>query len=88
MDNPFELLLSRFNKMEALLLTIIEKSEKEEDKLLTTQEVAKLFSVTNVTISSWISKGLLTPCSMGGRNYFKYSEVLESMKTLKKYKTK
>ena len=60
--------------------------QQQQEKLLTTAEVAALFGVTNVTISSWISKGKLIAYNQGGRNRFKYSEVIESLKTLKKYK--
>lgn len=65
-----------------------EQAGAQQDKLFTTAEVADLFGVTTVTISSWISKGLLQKYTMGGRNRFKYSEVMESMKTLKKYRVK
>lgn len=63
-----------------------EQHQQLQEKLLSSKEVAKLFNVTTVTISSWIGKGLLITHSKGGRNYFKYSEVMDSMKTLKKYK--
>lgn len=65
-----------------------EHDEQLQDKLLTTAELCKIFNVTGVTINSWIKKSLLIKHSKGGRNYFKYSEVMESMKTLKRYKTK
>lgn len=57
-----------------------------QESLLSTAEVSKLFKVSQVTVSNWVSKGLLTRYSIGGRNRFKYSEVMDSMKTLKKYK--
>ena len=59
---------------------------KLQEKLLSTTEVAKLFKVSTVTIGSWSDQGLLIKHSIGGRNYYKYSEVMESLKTLKKYK--
>ena len=77
--------------IQSITLSLINALRKEQqadhqEKLLTTQEVAKLFGVTTVTISSWITKGYLSPSKIGGRNRFKYSDVMESMKTLKKYK--
>lgn len=72
-----------FNKwMEA---TRINEEKKLQEKLLTVKEVAELFSVSTVTISSWVSKGLLTKYSIGGRTKFKYSEAMQSLKTIKKY---
>ena len=57
-----------------------------QEKLLNVSEVAKLFKVSSVTIASWVDRGLLIKYCIGGRNYFKYSEIIESLKTLKKYK--
>ena len=57
-----------------------------EEKLLTTGEVKKLFGVSTVTIGSWSDQGLLKRYSIGGRNFYKNSEVMDSLKTLKKYK--
>ncbi len=64
------------------------QQEQQQEQLLTTAEVAKMFGVTNVTISSWIAKGVLVPYSTGGRNRFKQSEVMQSMKTVRKYKVR
>ena len=80
-----------FDKLlEALFNKVMEANRQErkelvEEKLLTAKEVAQLFSVSTVTISSWVSKGLLTKYTIGGRNKFKYSEVMDSLKTLKRY---
>lgn len=81
---PFdELLEAFFNRvMEA---NRIDEEKKLQEKLLTAKDVAKLFGVSTVTISNWVSKGLLTKYSIGGRTKFKYSEVMQSLKTIKKY---
>lgn len=61
--------------------------EDQQEKLLTTKEVCRMFDVTSVTISAWINKGKLKRYSnQGGKNFFKYSEVMESLNSLKKYK--
>jgi len=57
-----------------------------EEKLLTANDVKELFAVSTVTIASWTKKGLLIKHPIGGRNFYKNSEVMESLKTLKKYK--
>ena len=78
-----KLLEALFNKvMEA---NRQEKKEQIGEKLLTAKEVAQLFSVSTVTISSWVSKGVLTKYSIGGRTKFKYTEVMDSLKTIKRY---
>ena len=57
------------------------------DEFLSVKELQKLFkpSVSRVTIDNWSNKGLLKKIFMGGKVYFKKSEVFESLNTLKKY---
>jgi hypothetical protein len=65
--------------------------EKQQEDLqaqfLSPKETCKLFnpSISLVTLASWTDKGLLKKYSISGRTYYKYSEVIESLKTLKKY---
>jgi excisionase family DNA binding protein len=56
------------------------------EKLMTPQETADLLRVSLVTIYSWVKDGRLTKHSMGGRTYFKYSELMASLDTLQRYK--
>ena len=63
----------------------INDEKKLQEKLLTAKEVAQLFGVSTVTISNWVGKGLLRKYSIGGRTKFKYSEVMQSLKTIRKY---
>ena len=81
--------------LDQLLTTITEKvivairkqqQEDQQEKLLNTTEVCELFRVTPVTINAWIKQGKLKVYPKGGRNFFKYSEIMESLTTLKKYK--
>lgn len=55
------------------------------EKLLTPKEAADLLRVSNVTIWSWEKAGRITKHSMGGRTYFKYSELMASLETLQRY---
>ena len=82
---PLESLLKSFREIIREEIKADLKDQLQE-KLLNVTEVAKLFSVSTMTISSWVAKGLLTKYSIGGRNYFKNAEVMESLKSLKKYK--
>ncbi len=64
-----------------------QQQEEQQEKLLTTAEVCELLHVTPVTINTWINKGKLKKYSNeGGKNFFKYSEVMDSLTSLKKYK--
>lgn len=51
----------------------------EDIKLLTRQEVADLFKVNVTTIYNWTKKGKLMPYGIGGRIYFKQSELEDAL---------
>lgn len=57
------------------------------EKLLSPAEVCKMFqpAISKPTLSKWTDAGHLIMYRIGGRTYYKYSEVMEAAKTLKKY---
>jgi excisionase family DNA binding protein len=55
----------------------INSKPKEEDSLLCRKDLARLFSVSLVTISSWTKRGKLPYYQIGARIYFKKSEVMK-----------
>jgi hypothetical protein len=59
-----------------------------QEKLLSPAEACKIFQpkISKPTLSSWSNKGLINEHRLGGRIYYKYSELIEAAKTLKKYK--
>ena len=61
--------------------------EKMLEKLLSTKEAQKLFHppVTAATLRNWEKKALIKSYKINGQKYYKYSELLSSFKTLKKY---
>ena len=56
------------------------------EKLLTAKEAADLLRVSLVTLWQWEKNGRIAKYSMGGRTYFKYSELMAGLDTLKRYK--
>lgn len=61
-----------------------------QEKLLSPEEACKMFvpKVTKPTLEAWSKNGPLTKHYIGGRVFYKYSELMESLKTLQRYKTK
>ncbi|MFM2018897.1 MAG: hypothetical protein RL007_2553 [Bacteroidota bacterium] len=59
--------------------------QKEEEELLKRKQVAKLFSVSLVTISDWCKTGKLPFHRINSRIFFKKSEVLQAMQSTQKY---
>ena len=55
----------------------INSKPNEEDSLLCRKDLARLFSVSLVTISAWTKSGKLPYHRMGSRIYFKKSEIMQ-----------
>jgi predicted DNA-binding transcriptional regulator AlpA len=49
------------------------------DQFLSRNEVAKLLKISISTVHNWTKRGILTPYHIGGRVYFKPSEIENSM---------
>ena len=55
----------------------------EPEELMTREEVAEFLKVNLSTVSTWTSQGRLTCYGMGGRRYYKKSEIMASLEILK-----
>lgn len=53
------------------------------EKYLTRKEVMQLFKISKGTLSNWVEAGTLTKYGVGGRIYFKSSEIEQTMIKLK-----
>lgn len=64
------------------------KAEELMDKYLSPEKSRKLFDpeISLVTLSAWAKKGLVNKHHIGGRTYYKYCELMDAVKSLKKYK--
>lgn len=64
------------------------KQRKEfEEKLFSAADACKLFSpaIAKSTLHQWTAEGLIPVYRIGGRIFYKYSEVIEAAKRIKKY---
>ncbi len=52
---------------------------KEPTEYLTRQEVAEMFSIDLSTVHNWTKRGKLIPYGLGGRIYYKRSEIEASL---------
>lgn len=64
------------------------KKQDLEERMLSPAETCKLFqpAISKVTLHNWTKEGRLRDYRIGGRVFYKYSEVISSLTTLKKYK--
>lgn len=62
--------------------------DDQPEKLLSPAETCKMFhpSISKVTLAAWTAKDLLQDHRIGGRVYYKQSEILAKLTTIKKYK--
>lgn len=60
------------------------KEDKHKNELLTQKETAKFLKVDASTIYHWVKKGKINSYGIGGRRYFKRSELIESLILLNK----
>lgn len=59
-------------------------SQQANDDLLTREETCKFLSIDSSTLWAWTNKGKVKAYGIGNRRYYKRSELLECLKSLKK----
>lgn len=64
------------------------KQKEISEKLISRSEARKVFQpqISTVTLDKWTREGRLQSHRLGGRVFYKLSELLNSVQTLKKYK--
>lgn len=84
---PLDTLLQSFREIVRQEIAA-EQSTHQQEKLLSPAETCKLFNppISKVTLTAWTKQGHLQDHRIGGRIYYKQSEVIEGAKILKKYK--
>ncbi len=62
------------------------KPKQEDDTLLKRKDIAKLFSISMVTVTQWMKLGKLPYHRINSRVFFKRGEVFQAMEINPKYK--
>lgn len=60
-------------------------SEKDQDKLLTREETAKMLSISLVTLWNWTRTDIIPAYRIGNKVRYKKSEVLLALKQMNKF---
>lgn len=53
--------------------------QQSDEKYLSINQVAEMFSVSRVTINNWQKNGTLKPFQIGGKVFFKMSDIEKSL---------
>lgn len=63
-------------------------SEELQEKFLSIDEGRKMFqpAVSRGTLYNWEAQGYIQSYLIGGKRFFKYSELIEAVQKIKKYK--
>ncbi len=91
MDNTMILTPVSISDLMAQMRVIIrdelrqKQTEALAEKLLRANEAADLLRVSLVTLWQWEKQGRISKYTMGGRTYFKYSELMANLQTLQRY---
>lgn len=85
---PVESLLEPFKDIVRSELEAHFLKNEVEEQLLSREEARKIFkpNVSKVTMIKWERLGLLQSCRIGGRIYYKRSEVISSAQQIPRYR--
>jgi hypothetical protein len=89
MNNPFEVIEARLSSIENLILDLkhqpktVEPNQPHEPELVIRKEALELLSTTPATLWRWEKQGKIKSYGIGGKRYYKRTELLEAL-TLKK----
>jgi excisionase family DNA binding protein len=76
-------IINRLERMESAINALGEQPRntvaEQRPDYLTRREVAKLFSISLVTVNNWTRKGILIAYKTGNRVYYKRSEVTTAL---------
>lgn len=87
-NNLPEAISLMFQQQEELKSLLCKLINGNEERLYSPEETRKLFhpAISRGTLSNWTKAGYLQSYSIGGKVFYKNSEVLEAAKGLRKFK--
>ncbi len=85
-----EELHQKIDKLAGKVSAIFETKEAQQERLLSATEACKLFvpAISRLTLIRWTKADYLREHRIGGRVYYKQSEVIDGATHLEKYKNK
>lgn len=80
----------KVDELAGKLTPLLDAREAQEERLLSAAEACKLFvpAISRLTLIRWTKADYLQEHRIGGRVYYRQSEVIDGAKHLEKYKNK
>jgi hypothetical protein len=84
---PLDELLTRFKQI--VDVAVADLKPQQQDRLLTGAEACQLFEphISVKSLRRWADQGRIIQHRIGGRVFYKASEIVDAGKTLKRYKS-
>lgn len=79
MENPFELILERLERIEIAIEKLNAPPKNEDEIILTRLETAKLLKINLTSLWKHTKSGKLISYGIGNRVFYKKDEVLKSL---------
>ena len=79
MENPFELILERLERIEIAIEKLNAPPKNEDEILLTRLETAKLLKINLTSLWKHTKSGKLISYDIGNRVFYRKDEVLKSL---------
>jgi hypothetical protein len=79
MENPFELILERLERIEIAIQKLNALPENNDDILLSRLETSKLLKINLTSLWKHTKSGKLKSYGIGNRVFYKKNEVLKSL---------
>jgi len=86
-SNPFEEMVDRFDRLEGLVIELINKDEPENDReaYLSRKQTAEYLGISLPTLSKKTKEGELNAFRLGGRILYKRVEIDEALNNNRAY---
>jgi len=65
-----------------ILKDLKEAVNDKRETYLNVKQISEELSVTDTTLYSWAKNGILTPYKLGGKTYFKASDIDKAMRVM------
>lgn len=77
-----DVLIEKIAERTAQMISNNRKPQQQPKDLITRKEAADLLKINVATLWRWTKSGKLHQYGIGGRTYYKRSEILESVKSI------